>query len=62
MQSVVTSCASYYLPIVPGSILICLFSLERIVLRFAGSPIDDVLDELAPAGITAELDAVNVKV
>ena len=51
-----------YLPVVVGGILICLFSLERIVLRFAGSPIDDVLDELAPAGITAELDAVNVKV
>lgn len=51
-----------YLPVVVGGILICLFSLERIVLRLAGSPIDDVLDELAPAGITAELDAVNVKV
>ena len=49
-----------YLPVVAGGILICLFSLERIVLRLAGAPIDDILDELTPAA--AELDVAKVKV
>lgn len=29
-----------YVPIVAGGVLVTLFSLERIVLRFAGSPVD----------------------
>ena len=49
-----------YAPVVAGGMLISLFSLERIVLRFAGSPIDDILDELTPAA--AELDVAKVKV
>jgi hypothetical protein len=41
--------------------LIVLFTLERIVLRLAGVPIDDILDELPPAEVAAELDTANVK-
>ena len=51
-----------YAPLVAGGGLICLFSLERIVLRLSGSPIDDVLDEMPPAEVAAELDTANVKV
>ena len=51
-----------YLPVVAGGFLVSLFSLERIVLRFGGSPIDDIIDELAPAEIAAELDVAKVKV
>lgn len=50
-----------YVPLVAGGVLVCLFSLERIVLRLAGEPIDDILDELPPAEVAAELDAANVK-
>ena len=50
------------MPLVAGGVLICLFSLERIVLRLAGAPIDDILDELPPAEVAAELDTANVKV
>jgi TRAP-type C4-dicarboxylate transport system permease small subunit len=51
-----------YVPLVAGGALVCLFSLERIVLRLAGEPIDDILDELPPAEVAAELDAADVKV
>jgi TRAP-type C4-dicarboxylate transport system permease small subunit len=51
-----------YVPVVAGGILVSIFSLERIVLRLAGSPIDDVLDELTPAGVAAELDVAKVNV
>ena len=51
-----------YVPVVAGGVLSCLFSLERIVLRLAGEPIDDILDELPPAEVAAELDTANVKV
>ena len=51
-----------YVPLVAGGVLVVLFSLERIVLRLAGAPIDDVLDELPPAEVAAELDTANVKV
>lgn len=44
-----------YMPIVAGGILVILFSLERIVLRLSGAPIDMELDELAPAEIAIEL-------
>ena len=37
------------------------FSLERIVLRLAGAPIDDVLDELAPAEVAVRA-ATSAKV
>jgi TRAP-type C4-dicarboxylate transport system permease small subunit len=50
-----------YVPLVAGGALVCLFSLERIVLRLAGEPIDDILDELPPAEVAAELDTANVK-
>ncbi len=46
----------------PAACWSCLFSLERIVLRLAGAPIDDILDELPPAEVAAELDTANVKV
>jgi TRAP-type C4-dicarboxylate transport system permease small subunit len=48
-----------YLPIVAGGVLAVIFSLERIVLRLAGEPIDDILDETLPAEIAAELDNIN---
>jgi TRAP-type C4-dicarboxylate transport system permease small subunit len=50
-----------YIPLVAGGVLVCLFSLERVVLRLAGEPIDDILDEMPPAEVAAELDAANVK-
>ena len=50
-----------YVPLVAGGTLICLFSLERMVLRLAGQPIDDILDELPPAEVAAELDTAKVK-
>ena len=40
-----------YLPIVVSGVLMCLFSLERILLRLAGEPIDDVV---ADATVTAD--------
>ena len=50
-----------YIPLVAGGVLVCLFSLERIVSRIAGLPVDD-LDEV-PAEVAAELDvaALNTK-
>lgn len=51
-----------YVPLVAGGVLIGLFALERIVLRLAGEPIDDVLDEMPPAEVAAELDTAEVKV
>jgi TRAP-type C4-dicarboxylate transport system permease small subunit len=50
-----------YIPLVAGGALICLFSLERIVLRLAGEPIDEILDEMPPAEVAAELDTANLK-
>lgn len=51
-----------YVPLVGGGILVVLFTLERIVLRLSGAPIDDALDELPPAEVAAEIDTANVKV
>jgi TRAP-type C4-dicarboxylate transport system permease small subunit len=50
-----------YIPLVAGGALVCLFSLERVVLRLSGAPIDDILDEMPPAEVAAELDTANVK-
>lgn len=50
-----------YVPIVAGGVLVVLFTLERIALRLAGEPIDDVLDEAPPAEVAAELDTANVR-
>ena len=50
------------MPLVAGGVLICLFSLERIVLRLAGdADRRGILDELPPAEVAAELDTANVK-
>ena len=51
-----------YVPLVAGGFLVVLFTLERIVLRLSGAPIDDILDEMPPAEVAAELDTANVKV
>ena len=51
-----------YVPLVAGGVLVVLFTLERIVLRLSGAPIDDALDEMPPAEVAAELDTANVKV
>ena len=48
-----------YLPIVGGGVLAVIFSLERIVLRRAGAPIDEVLDEALPSEIAVEIDNIN---
>jgi len=50
-----------YVPLVAGGVLICMFSLERIVLRLSGAPIDEALDELPPAEVAAEIDTANLK-
>ncbi|UIJ72501.1 TRAP transporter small permease [Aurantimonas sp. HBX-1] len=47
-----------YLPVVAGGGLICLFTLERIVSRIAGLPVDD-LDDL-PSEVSAELDVAGL--
>ena len=51
-----------YVPLVAGGAFVVLFTLERIVLRLSGAPIDDALDELPPAEVAAELDTANLKV
>lgn len=48
-----------YAPLVGGGALITLFSLERILMRVAGAPIDDELDEMAPTEIAVELANVD---
>src|SRR5918995_3019629 len=35
-----------YVPVVAGGALVVLFTLERIVLRLSGAPVDDILDEM----------------
>lgn len=35
-----------YLPIVVSGILMCLFSMERLMLRLAGEPVDDPADDI----------------
>jgi TRAP-type C4-dicarboxylate transport system permease small subunit len=47
-----------YLPVVGGGILVSLFTLERIVQRLAGAPVDEGL-ELASPEAEVELDAAN---
>ncbi|AIC29199.1 TRAP dicarboxylate transporter protein DctQ subunit [Rhizobium etli bv. mimosae str. IE4771] len=48
-----------YLPLAAGGVLAVIFSLERIVLRLAGEPIDDVLDEVLPAEIAVEIENIQ---
>ncbi|MBY3383465.1 TRAP transporter small permease [Rhizobium laguerreae] len=48
-----------YLPLAGGGMLAVIFSLERIVLRLAGEPIDDALDEILPAEIAVEIENIN---
>ncbi len=48
-----------YVPVVAGGLLVSLFALERIVLRFTGAPIDDILDDLPPPEIAVELENVE---
>ena len=47
-----------YLPVVGGGILVSLFTLERIVQRLAGAPVDEGL-ELASPEAEVELDAAK---
>ncbi|RIX99560.1 TRAP transporter small permease [Aureimonas flava] len=46
-----------YFPIVGGGVLICLFALERIVLRLGGAPVDETIDDV-PAEVAVELGSV----
>lgn len=48
-----------YLPVVGGGLLMSIFTLERIVLRLSGAPIDDALDAEPPAEVAAELENVR---
>jgi TRAP-type C4-dicarboxylate transport system permease small subunit len=48
-----------YVPIVAGGLLVILFSLERIVLRLRGAPIDEALDELPPGEIAVEMESID---
>lgn len=48
-----------YVPVVAGGLLVILFSLERIVLRLGGAPIDEALDEMAPTEIAVELENIE---
>ncbi|MBB4442489.1 MULTISPECIES: TRAP transporter small permease [Rhizobium] len=48
-----------YLPLAGGGVLAVIFALERIVLRLAGEPIDDALDEILPAEIAVEIENIN---
>ncbi|APO75866.1 TRAP dicarboxylate transporter protein DctQ subunit [Rhizobium etli 8C-3] len=48
-----------YLPLAGGGVLAVIFSLERIVLRLAGEPIDEALDEVLPAEIAVEIENIN---
>ncbi|WP_394891435.1 TRAP transporter small permease [Mesorhizobium sp. AaZ16] len=48
-----------YLPLAGGGVLAVIFTLERIVLRLAGEPIDDALDEILPAEIAVEIENIN---
>ncbi len=49
-----------YLPLVAGGVLVCLFALERLALRFSGVPIDDALDALPSAEVAVELQNAKV--
>jgi TRAP-type C4-dicarboxylate transport system permease small subunit len=49
-----------YFPVVGGGVLVVLFSLERIVLRVAGVPIDVGLEDAPPAEVVAELENLKV--
>lgn len=48
-----------YAPLIGGGLLIVLFSLERILMRLSGAPIDEALDELAPTEIAVELENIE---
>ncbi|MGB6117080.1 MAG: TRAP transporter small permease [Mesorhizobium sp.] len=48
-----------YIPVVGGGALVTLFSLERILLRITGAPIDEALDDLAPTEIAVELENID---
>jgi TRAP-type C4-dicarboxylate transport system permease small subunit len=48
-----------YAPLIGGGALITLFSLERIVMRVTGAPIDEALDEMAPTEIAVELENIS---
>lgn len=48
-----------YVPIVAGGALVILFALERIVLRFAGAPIDQALDDMAPGEVAVEMESIE---
>lgn len=47
-----------YAPLVGGGVLICIFSLERIIARAMNLPVDEALDEMAPTEIAVELENI----
>lgn len=48
-----------YIPVVAGGALVVLFALERIILRFSGAPIDELLDEMPPPEIQVEMENID---
>jgi TRAP-type C4-dicarboxylate transport system permease small subunit len=56
LPSLGVSGAFDYFPVVAGGVLVVLFTAERIARRIAGEPVDDVLDEAAPAEVAVELE------
>ena len=45
-----------YFPVVAGGVLACIFALERIVLRLAGEPVDEGIEDAPPAEAAVELE------
>lgn len=62
LPSLAISGAWDYVPLVAGGVLVVLFTLERILLRLSGAPIDEAIDELPSAEAAAELDVAKLKV
>ena len=59
LPSLGISGAIQFIPLIAGGVLVVLFALERLVLRFQGYRIDDVLDDIAPTEVAAEMNNVN---
>ncbi|HEV7251706.1 MAG TPA: TRAP transporter small permease [Mesorhizobium sp.] len=60
LPSLGVSGAFDYIPIVAGGVLVSLFALERLALRFSGVPIDEALDQAAPLEAAVELENAKV--
>ncbi len=48
-----------YVPVVAGGVLVVLFALERIILRFSGAPVDTPPEEQVSAEVETELGNID---